>query len=466
MNKIKKMFSTNNFRHGSYSVGLSVVVIAIVIVVNMLLSQLPVSIKNIDMSSTKIYTTGDVTQEMVDSLTNDVKIHIIAQETGVDTRITNFIEHYASLSSHLSYDFIDPVLHPAVLETYGVSENSVVVECPDTEKTASFSFGDIILYDEMSYYYYGQAIETEFDGEGQLTSAINEVTNDVSKKIYLLEGHGESALGSSITEMFDKQNFETMGVNLLTAGQIPEDCDLLLINGAVSDIAEDEKEMLEAYMSEGGHMMILLGMTTEPLTNIESLMATYGITMAEGYIADAERYYQNSMFYIFPQFAASGEITGGFGSNDLALVINSRGFTVDEPEKDTITTQNFMTTSSNGYAVVDEENQTQGTFVLGTVAEDTIDEETTSRLTVIGTTSLLDDQVVQAFPSLVNLDVFMNAATAGFDDIRNISIAAKSLEVTYNTVTNGRIFGMIFILVIPVIILAAGFMNWLSRRKA
>ena len=95
-----------------------------------------------------------------------------------------------------------------------------------------------------------------------------------------------------------------------------------------------------------------------------------------------------------------------------------------------------------------------------------IDDETVSRLTVIGSPTLIADEIVQAFPSLVNMQVFMNAVTANFDDVSNISIAAKSLEVNNNTVTGGGMYGLLFIAVIPVIVLVAGFIHWMSRRKA
>ncbi len=466
MKKIRQTFSTSHFRHGSYSVIISAVVIAIVIVINLLAAQLPASIKSIDISAQKLYTTGDVTQEIVDGLTHDVQIHLIAQESGIDSRILNFVEHYVSLSPRLSYDIIDPVLHPSVLETYGVSENSVVVECADTQKTASFSFSDVVVYDQMSYYYYGQMVETEFDGEGQLTSAVNEVTNDIRKKLYLLEGHGELLLGSSVSQMLDKQNFETASLNLLTEQEIPADCDLLMINGATSDIADDEKKLLEDYMASGGNVMIVLGETMEHLPHLESILGTCGITVADGYIADTERFYQNSMFYIFPEFVSGNGVTGSFDSDELALIINARGFTVEDAQDEKVTVDSFMTTSSNGYAVVDENNQTQGTYVLGAVAEKSIDDDTKSHLIVLGTPTLFDDQIVQAFPSLVNLDVFMDAATAGFEDVNNISIAAKSLEVANNTITGGRLYGMIFIAVIPIVVLVCGLIHWIGRRKA
>lgn len=52
--KLGNMFRTSGTRNGSYSVGLTVIVIAIVIVLNLVVGQLPESVRNIDVSSTKI----------------------------------------------------------------------------------------------------------------------------------------------------------------------------------------------------------------------------------------------------------------------------------------------------------------------------------------------------------------------------------------------------------------------------
>ena len=47
------MFHTSGTKHGSYSVGLTVLVIAIVIVFNLVIGQIPEAYRNLDMSSTK-----------------------------------------------------------------------------------------------------------------------------------------------------------------------------------------------------------------------------------------------------------------------------------------------------------------------------------------------------------------------------------------------------------------------------
>ena len=65
----------------------------------------------------------------------------------------------------------------------------------------------------------------------------------------------------------------------------------------------------------------------------------------------------------------------------------------------------------------------------------------------------------------VNLDIFMNALTAGFDDISAVSIPAKSLETSYNTIANVGLWSLPFVAVIPILTLAVGLVYWLRRRR-
>ena len=70
--------------------------------------------------------------------------------------------------------------------------------------------------------------------------------------------------------------------------------------------------------------------------------------------------------------------------------------------------------------------QTSGTYLLGAVSEG----DDGGRMTVIGSTSFLDGTLLSQNPSLANQTLFINALTAGFDDVSNLSIPSKSLAVT------------------------------------
>ena len=507
MNKIKSLkniFRTSGTRHGAYSVGLTVLVIAVVIVFNLIVGQIPEAYRNLDVSSTKIYDISDTTTELLDSLDSEVDMTVLAVKDSTDERITTFLSRYAALSDKINVEWIDPVLHPSALTDYDTTENTIVVSCEDTGKTTTVSFDDILVLDQYSYYYYGTESYTEFDGEGQLTSAVNYVTNDTDYTIYQTTGHGESTLSSTITDLMEKNSYTLSEVNLLMTTSIPDDCDLLLMYAPTTDLSEDEAGMLRSYLAGGGKVMILFGDTSSAeLPNLSSVLSEYGIEAADGYIADPARCYQGNYYYIFPELSVSGDMASGI-SSEMVLLTNAHGMKLVDPERDTISTTSFMSSSDQAYAVT-EDTQEQGSYTLGAVATETIEstdeepdgstadtsdsdtadtdsaddssedssstesgstESTESRLTVISAGSLIDQSITDTFPQLENTQVFMNAVTANFEGVQNLSIQAKSLGTEYNTMQHIGLLSFLVIFGIPAVILIGGFVVWFRRRRA
>ncbi len=448
------LIGTKAFRKGSYSTVIMVVIIAIVIAANVMFSKLPTAARNIDVSSNNLYSIGDTTHSVLDGLKNDVEIIVIKDKESTDKRISTLLAKYADYSDHIKVTYKDPVLYPSVLTTYDTEENNIVIKCDATDKTTKVAFSDIIV---TSTSYYGSTYETSFDGEGQLTKAIDYVSNENNKLIYTISGHGESNLGKNISELISKSNFNVKSVNLLVDNGIPDDCDMLICNQPTKDLADDELKLLREYMENGGKMTVVLADTTTETPNFDALMADYGISKVNGYIADTERYYGQNVYQIFPNYS-SGDITGKFGSEEYTLLFGSLGLKVEKT--DGVTVDEFLTTSNKGAAVVGENDYTEGKYTLAAAA--TKDE---SRFTVFGSASIIDDDFTSYYKNLMDLQVFMNSITANFDDVSNISIDSISLQTTYNTIANGSGIGAIFIGIIPVALLILGFLRWFGRRK-
>lgn len=448
------LIGTKAFRKGSYSTVIMVVIIAIVIAANVMFSKLPTAARNIDVSSNNLYSIGDTTHSVLDGLKNDVEIVVIKDKESTDKRISTLLAKYADYSDHIKVTYKDPVLYPSVLTTYDTEENNIVIKCDATDKTTKVAFSDIIV---TSTSYYGSTYETSFDGEGQLTKAIDYVSNENNKLIYTISGHGESDLGKNISELISKSNFNVKSVNLLVDNGIPDDCDMLICNQPTKDLADDELKLLREYMENGGKMTVVLADTTTKTPNFDALMADYGISKVNGYIADTERYYGQNVYQIFPNYS-SGDITGKFGSEEYTLLFGSLGLKVEKT--DGVTVDEFLTTSNKGAAVVGENDYTEGKYTLAAAA--TKDE---SRFTVFGSASIIDDKFTSYYTNLMDLQVFMNSITANFDDVSNISIDSISLQTTYNTIANGSGIGAIFIGIIPVALLILGFLRWFGRRK-
>lgn len=464
MERIKKFFQTTASKNGTYSIGITFVILVMVVVANLIIGQLPEKVRKIDVSSNRLYEISDTTKKLMKKLDQDVDVKVLADKENTDERIKTFLSKYTGLSDHISVEWIDPVLHPATLNEYNASENTIVVSCADTGKSTTISFDDILVTDMSSYYYTGTVTESEFDGDGQLTSALSYVTTESTWKIYRTSGHGESTFSATISELIDKANYTVEELNLVMEPTIPEDCDLLMMYAPANDLSEAEAKVVTDYMTTGGKVMVIWGDKGKgELPNLENILKTYGLEIADGYIADMQRNYQGNYWYIFPELSLDESLSDGI-SSQMVLTVNSRGMEQVDPARDTITVTPFMTTSSDGYAVT-EETEKQGTFLLGATATETQD-DTESRLTVIAGTSLIDAQITDSFPTLENTKLFMNAVTANFDGVENVSIEPKSLTVERNTVQHGGVFSILLIFILPLAILIGGFIVWFRRRKA
>ena len=161
-------------------------------------------------------------------------------------------------------------------------------------------------------------------------------------------------------------------------------------------------------------------------------------------------------------FRSGSGVASGVDSDALTLLTNSRGFlSLEDTEDAAWTITPFLSTTSQALAVTEDGTQTSGVYLLGAVSEG----DDGGRMTVLGSTSFLDGDILSQNPSLVNQTLFMNAVTAGLEDVNNLSIPTKSLAVTYNTIQNPGLWSTAYIIILPLGILLCGFLFWLRRRK-
>lgn len=448
-------------KKNTYLASLSIVVIAIAVFLNLAVSQLPENVREIDLTDNKLYSVSDEAAAYLNGLDKDVEIIVLAEEDAVDSRITKFLSNYGTKSDHLKISYRDPIAYPSLLTEYEAENNSIVVRCTETGKKRTISL-DEIIHHEFDYQTFGYS-ETTFDADGQLTSAVDYVTKDNTDVVCTTTSHGEAKLGATVTSALEKANLSVKSVSLLQEEKVPDECSLLISYAPTKDLADDELSKMNTYLDGGGQAMLVLGEKLNALPNYEKLMADYGLALADGYIADSERFFQQfqSNYALFPVMDQGSPVTAELGSDDLALVLNSRGFTEAADKPADITLTPFMTTSAKASAVSNQQSSEKGTYILGSVAE----KSGGGALTVFGSSSLIDEQILTSFSNVANLKIFTNAVTRKMTDVSNISIPAKSLAVTRNTVQNAGLWSVLYIGIIPICLLVIGFMYWLQRRK-
>ena len=460
-------------KHGTYRASMVVFACVAAVLVNLTAGKLPSQYLKYDVSDQKLFTTGDQTAEIVKGLDEDITLYLIAQQGSEDATLQELLERYAGLSSHIKVETKDPVLYPNFVSQYtseNLSENSVLVVGQNRSKAVDYY--DIYQY-SMDYSTYSSSLSS-FDGEGQITSAIAYVTAEDMPVVYTLTGHDEAELSTTVTSSIEKENIELKSLSLLTEEAVPEDAKAVIIYGAISDISEDEKNKLEAYMEQGGQIVMLLGYTDKATPNLDSLLGDYGIALADGLVleGDSQHHLPNYPYYLLPDIQSSAYTSDV--SSRYVLLAFAQGMTEAADISEDLTYESLLTTSAKSYSKTNLESESleqeaadiTGPFDLGAVVTKTIDENVEAKLVVFSSETLLDEQV-DSMVSGGNSTLFLNVASQLVDHESTVSIEPKSMSTEYLTVPAGSaiFWGILTIILIPLLLLATGGIIWFGRRK-
>ena len=460
-------------KHGTYRASMVVFACVAAVLMNLTAGKLPSQYLKYDVSDQKLFTTGDQTAEIVKGLDEDITLYLIAQQGSEDATLQELLDRYAGLSSRIKVETKDPVLYPNFVSQYtseNLSENSVLVVGQNRSKAVDYY--DIYQY-SMDYSTYSSSLSS-FDGEGQITSAIAYVTAEDMPVVYTLTGHDEAELSTTVTSSIEKENIELKSLSLLTEEAVPEDAKAVIIYGSISDISEDEKNKLEAYMEQGGQIVLLLGYTDKDTPNLDSLLGDYGITLADGLVleGDSQHHLPNYPYYLLPDIQSSAYTSDV--SSRYVLLAFAQGMTEAADISEDLTYESLLTTSAKSYSKTNlesenldqEEGDIVGPFDLGAVVTKTIDEDTEAKLIVFSSETLLDEQV-DSMVSGGNSTLFLNVMSQLVDHESTVSIEPKSMSTEYLTVPAGSaiFWGILTIILIPLLLLATGGIIWFGRRK-
>ena len=468
----KQSLSTRTAKVGGYSVVLALIVLAILVAVNVLFSVLPSKFTQFDISAAQLYSLTSDTKVVATNLDKDVTIYWITQAGQESTVLDKLLDRYQDLSDHITVVKKDPDIYPTFAQQYTdetVVNNSLVVECGD--KSRYISYDDIYQVDTTSYYTTG-SVSQSFDGEGQITSAIDYVVSDELPKIYLLSGHGEGALSDTFSSELTRSNYETVeDFSLLNVDEIPEDCDTILINAPTSDISDEELTMLRDYVQGGGKLLVLSGpQKNATLTNLDALLADYDVTVNDGVVVDTDReHYAFTAPYVLMPNIGSSDITDPLTEESSHVIVPiAQGLTVGSNSSVTalLTTSDEAFSKAAGYAMTTyekEDGDTDGPFTLAVSIEDST---AGGKVVWVSTDYLLDD-MYNSYSSGANLDLVMNSLSWMIGKNDAVSIRAKSLNNTYLTISSSSatVLKIVMIGVIPVCFLLLGIDEVLRRRK-
>ncbi|MDF2542759.1 MAG: hypothetical protein K0S47_2477 [Herbinix sp.] len=471
--KIKASFSGRKFKSGAYVTMVSLITVVIVLVINLFVTKLDLKL---DVSKEGMYTLTDETKELAKTIKDDITIYYLVQAGNESDIFKKIVEKYETLSSNIKVESKDPVLYPNFASEFveeEVTENSIIV-VNNTNGRAKYVDNSDMIISEMDYNTY-QSYTSAIDVEGQISAALQYVTDTNLPMMYILGGHGEIELGDTVTKALEKQNVTTKALNTMTEGKIPEDCAVLLINGPQYDLTEDEVTLIKDYMAAGGDVIITLDYTAEKLANFNSLLEYNGIDVLEGIVFEAEAgyYMANYANYLAPKLE-SHELTSDIKSDKKYVIApGASGLAILDNTRSSLTVTPLLTTSDKAYSKINtnpstaskEEGDIEGPFYIGAIATDTYD-NVTSNMVVYSSAYLLDEGMT-SISSAGNLDLFLNTVNYLSGKESTLSIRTRSVQQEQLSVTAGSFYlwGALLVVILPACIIVVGIVVVVRRRK-
>ncbi len=470
LNNIKASFSGRKLRSGAYVTAMSVVVIVIVLVVNMLFTKMNFQV---DLSTEGMYSLSDDSKKLVKDLKDDITIYYLAQNGTEKDLFTNIVKQYDSASDKVKLEYKDPVLYPKFVEQHGIDDqvtNSSFLVVNNKNKRAKYiDYNDLLVMETNPQTY--EQTPTALDVEGEITAAIQNVTTTDPTKMYVVEGHGETATGNSFNELVKKMNVTTESLQTASK-EIPKDCDMLFINAPTSDFSDSETKMVKDYLINGGKAVITVDFNSEKLKNFLSILDYYGVDTVNGVVMEGDDNMHISGYnnYLLPTIN-SDDITKNVREKDVPVFMpNATGLKDSEQKRKTITIKPLLSTSDSAYSKVDmtsktiekEDGDINGPFNVGVVATDEFN-GVTSGIVVLGSSYAFGDETSEyANASLLSGTIGYCVGNKDLLSIPTKSLSSPSLQLSQN---QAIVIGSTVVIIIPIIILVAGGFVYYRRRR-
>ena len=251
-------------RAASASVGYTLTVLAVVVLVNFLSTR---HHKRVDLTENKDFSISEQTVKVLEGLPREVTVTSFSRESDPGRqKLQDLLEEYTYRTRKLTVHYVDPDKNPAEVRRYNVSElGTIVVESGKQEQRVNA--GD----------------------EESITNALIKVTSDKERVVYATTGHGEHDLNdtqrgglSALKAALEKQNYV---VKPLTLNQgVPADASALLIDGPEKPFLEAEVKMVTDYVDQGGRLFLAVDPGNDP--GFSPLLDQFGAKVRKDVVID------------------------------------------------------------------------------------------------------------------------------------------------------------------------------------
>lgn len=488
--KFKKFMKSRKAKHGTVAMAITALVIVMVIVLNIIIGLLVNRFPDLelDLTSNSSFALQDDTIDYVSHLDSDVTVYILMEKDKFESQGTYFVQAQKMLNKMVSKSngkmkvkYVDLTSNPSFTSDYpnvdwqsSSANNIVLVESGKQYKVLTLA--DCFEYDEQTYNYYGSYSFTGTKIEQAVITAILNVTTNDKVVVDMIKGNNEQDY-SSLKTLLENNAYQVNEVSLAT-GDFDKDAKIAIMYAPSVDLDEKIVEKLSTWLSnDGKYGRSLIYVPTADMgemPNLDDFLKEWGMSIDRGYVFETD---ETALVNASSPYA----FTVNYGDYYTDNLKNSKiPVVVSEAHPVNITDENtahaLLTTSDKaGVLPIDADKDWNYKDAItgdgeNVAAEGVMSNEdkNSSRVIVFGSYIMFSDTIMQ-YNSFNNSAYFMNVVNtiADKEDV-GITIESKSIDNTELGITDvatQNTMLVVFVIVIPIAILVAGFVLWLRRRN-
>lgn len=517
-----KKFNAKKLKHGTMATVFTCVFVALLVLVNvvttMLFDRYPITI---DLTTNKIYSVSNDTENYVKKVNVDVQVTIFADEntytnySSYNKQAVELLKNYCKLNHHITYRFVDIDSHPEIVKEYTdtisqfdmIFETKTKVDGKEISRTRKLGMLDLLTFTDefeqklsqsgysidtlaqqaggdLSFLsYYGSYVESS-NAEQAFTSALMTVTDPNPVYVTILTGRSELTQLTYFQTLLTANGYNVNTVDI-TSEDIPADTDVVVIPAPKTDYLEEDITKVSDFLNNDGNLgkqlLYIASYGQEDTPNLDEFLSEYGLSVGKGVICESD----SGKYYNSPCVTVASTVSDNFTQdvsteNPAILSALCRPVNTLFDEQDMVSTDAYLKSSDSAYTANVEISQTTGQvnigdalvkgqqnyMAVGSKAKFTDDNNTLySSVIAVGSEGMLSDTYLQ-YSQYQNSEYFISVINGLTGKTAGITITPKTITGNVFDITQQQktVLKWTFCLGVPVVVLIVGIVIW-ARRK-
>ena len=424
----------------------TVLVLCIIVVVNYLGMYYH---KHFDFTETRLYSLSDKSKKVLGLLKEEMEATYFYKDAPNDESI-DILKEYEAQNKWFHLFVYDLDKHPEIAKKY-----------------------DVKNYNTLVLTYQNHRKKLTMPEEQDITNAIVRLVKRKKIRICFSVGHGERSFTdysrtgfSKMIYLIQKQNYEVDTLITATITKIPENCDLVIVNGSLKRWTIHEMKLLYRFVNAGGNLLLNLD---DNKSGLNKLLGKWNFKICRPVVIDMTA----KMFGTSPGITTLlgyeyHEITKGFRLMTAFELPRQIKITRDTLSRYNFT--EFLKSSEQSWAETDridkEVEFNDGKDIIGPVPFGVAVQfnKPKARLVIISDS----DYGSNAYMGFAgNSDLYLNILSWLTEQEDLISIRTKEFTYQRLDVPQNRLvlFFTIILVVLPAIIISTGIIVWVKRRR-